>query len=44
MTFLLDVNLLMALLWENHEHHQTARTWFRRVTDFTTGPVSQLVG
>ena len=42
MTFLLDVNLLMALLWENHEHHQTARAWLRRVTAFTTCPVSQL--
>jgi toxin-antitoxin system PIN domain toxin len=41
-TFLLDVNLLMALLWENHEHHRTARAWLRRVTDFTTCPVSQL--
>lgn len=34
MTFLLDVNLLMALLWENHEHHRTARQWLRNVTDF----------
>jgi len=42
MTFLLDVNVLMALLWENHEHHQVARTWFRGVTDFGTCPVSQL--
>ena len=42
MTFLFDVNLLMALLWENHEHHQTARAWLRHVTDFTTCPVSQL--
>jgi toxin-antitoxin system PIN domain toxin len=41
-TFLLDVNLLMALLWENHEHHQTARDWLRRATDFATCPVSQL--
>jgi len=41
-TFLLDVNLLMALLWENHEHHHTARAWLRRVTDFTTCPMSQL--
>ncbi len=30
MTFLLDVNLLMAVLWENHEHHQTVRAWLRR--------------
>jgi uncharacterized protein len=41
-TILLDVNLLMALLWENHEHHQSARAWLRRVTDFATCPVSQL--
>jgi predicted nucleic acid-binding protein len=32
MTFLLDVNVLMALLWENHEHHQVARPWFRQIT------------
>lgn len=42
MTFLLDVNLLMALLWENHEHHQVARAWLHGVTDFATCPVSQL--
>ena len=42
MTFLLDVNVLMALLWENHEHHHTARGWLRRATDFATCPVSQL--
>ena len=42
MTFLLDVNLLMALLWENHEHHATARRWLQSVTDFATCPVSQL--
>ncbi len=42
MTFLLDVNLLMALLWENHEHHQVARRWLRGVTEFATCPVSQL--
>src|SRR6266511_1737982 len=32
----------MALLWENHEHHSTARRWLRGVTDFATCPVSQL--
>jgi toxin-antitoxin system PIN domain toxin len=41
-TYLLDVNLLMALLWENHEHHPIARRWFQSVTDFATCPVSQL--
>jgi hypothetical protein len=41
-TFLLDVNLLMALLWENHEHHHIVRRWFRGVTGFSTCPVAQL--
>ena len=42
MTRLLDVNLLMALLWENHEHHTQARSWFKRVSAFATCPVVQL--
>jgi hypothetical protein len=42
MTFLLDVNVLMALLWENHEHHQVARNWLRGITGFATCPVTQL--
>ena len=42
MTCLLDVNLLMALLWENHEHHSAARAWLRDVSAFATCPVSQL--
>lgn len=42
MTFLLAVNLLMALLWENHEHHPVARRWFKGVTAFATCPVTQL--
>jgi toxin-antitoxin system PIN domain toxin len=40
--FLLDVNTLMALLWENHEHHQAARRWLRSIKGFATCPVSQL--
>jgi toxin-antitoxin system PIN domain toxin len=32
----------MALLWENHEHHQVARAWFRQVRDFATCPLTQL--
>lgn len=39
---LLDVNVLMALLWENHEQHDRARRWLRAVTEFATCPVSQL--
>lgn len=27
---LLDVNLLIALAWPNHTHHDRARDWFRR--------------
>lgn len=42
MTRLLDVNLLMALLWENHEHHAQARLWFKNVSAFATCPVVQL--
>jgi predicted nucleic acid-binding protein len=39
---LLDVNVLMALLWENHEQHERVRRWLRTVTEFATCPVSQL--
>jgi hypothetical protein len=41
-TRLLDVNLLMALLWENHEHHTKARLWFKGVSAFASCPVVQL--
>jgi len=41
-TALLDVNVLMALLWENHEHHPKVRAWFKSVPAFATCPVSQL--
>lgn len=42
MTRLLAVNLLMALLWENHEHHERARQWLATVREFATCPISQL--
>jgi hypothetical protein len=32
----------MALLWENHEHHVKARSWFKGVSAFATCPVVQL--
>ena len=28
MSFLLDVNVLLAICWEEMESHETARTWF----------------
>ena len=29
-TFFLDVNVLLALAWPNHQHHQAAHRWFQR--------------
>lgn len=29
MIFLLDVNLLVALAWPNHIHHEVALSWFK---------------
>ena len=31
MTFLLDVNVLVALAWPNHVHHVAAHRWFNSV-------------
>src|SRR2546430_10361967 len=33
---------MMALLWENHEHHERARRWLKPLAEFATCPVSQL--
>jgi toxin-antitoxin system PIN domain toxin len=41
MTFLLDTNALMALAWENHEHHGIVTRWLRGVTSFATCPMTQ---
>jgi uncharacterized protein len=41
MTFLLDTNILMALGWENHEHHRPALSWLRGVGAFATCPFVQ---
>ena len=40
---LLDVNLLIALAWPNHVHHDTALGWFKRnqVGGWATCPVTQ---
>jgi hypothetical protein len=42
MTRLLDINLLIALLWERHEHHRMARRWVSGVERFATCPLTQL--
>ncbi len=41
--YLLDVNLLVALLWTNHEHHEAAVRWFRaqRRLAWATCPLTQ---
>ncbi len=40
---LLDINLLVALLWANHEQHEQAVDWFqsRRRTAWATCPLTQ---
>lgn len=42
MTLLLDINLLIALLWERHEHHRAAQRWFGGVERLATCPLTQL--
>jgi toxin-antitoxin system PIN domain toxin len=42
-TALLDVNVLMALAWPNHEHHDLVSEWFDRHQDrgWATCPLTQ---
>jgi hypothetical protein len=41
--FLLDVNVLVALLWPAHEHHEHAQAWFARKSrnGWATTPMTQ---
>ncbi|HEY2931080.1 MAG TPA: TA system VapC family ribonuclease toxin [Acidobacteriota bacterium] len=41
--YLLDINLLVALLWANHEQHEAAADWFRahRQSVWATCPLTQ---
>jgi len=43
-TALLDVNVLTALLWSAHEHHDAASRWFRGrgAANWATTPLTQL--
>ena len=41
MTFLLDTNAIIALAWENHEHHAVVTRWLRSVKSFATCPITQ---
>ena len=42
--YLLDVNVLIALAWPNHVHHQEAMEWFLRkaASGFRTCPLTQI--
>ena len=44
MTFLLDLNLLLALAWPSHVHHGNAHMWFEREgsASWATCPLTQL--
>ena len=43
-TALLDLNILTALLWPTHEHHEAAHRWFapRAEAGWATCPLTQL--
>ncbi|MDE0044554.1 MAG: VapC toxin family PIN domain ribonuclease [bacterium] len=44
MIFLLDLNLLLALAWPSHVHHEPAHAWFEReaASGWATCPLTQL--
>jgi uncharacterized protein len=43
-TYLLDVNVLIALAWPSHMHHARAHQWFERLSapSWATCPLTQL--
>jgi uncharacterized protein len=41
MTHLLDTNALLALAWQNHEHHPIVTPWLRSIKSFATCPITQ---
>jgi len=42
-TYLLDINVLIALAWPSHVHHALAQRWFaaKRRSGFSTCPITQ---
>lgn len=40
-TFLLDVNVLLALSLPNHQHHAAATTWFAADRSWATTPMTE---
>jgi toxin-antitoxin system PIN domain toxin len=41
-SYLLDVNTLIALLWAGHEHNDRARLWLETVKNFAVCPLTEL--
>lgn len=41
MTYLLDGNVLVALVVEDHVHHEVVRDWFGTAAPFATCPITQ---
>ena len=39
---LLDINVLIALHWENHEHYDRANLWLQKEAEFCTCPITQI--
>lgn len=39
--YLLDVNVLIALAWPSHIHHQRARTWWSSIDQWATTPITE---
>ncbi len=42
MSWLLDVNLILASRWTTHSHHLAARAWIESVVEFHTCSISEL--
>lgn len=40
-TYLLDVNVLIALAWPSHIHHRRAHTWWASITRWATTPITE---
>ncbi len=38
---LLDINVLVALAWPNHVHHDRAHAWFAGIDSWATCPLTQ---
>jgi uncharacterized protein len=42
MSYLLDINVLLASRWKTHPHHAEVRDWLAAQTEFYTSPIVEL--